>query len=354
MFSAVLFATSASAVWAAEVTDLPPQWRGDVGVSYEAMVIPESLREGSDIVGARRSVDHTLNYSGVIGWTDYLASSLTLPHQVSSKLAFTDMNRMVYDPILETGTMVGTGEGRDRTIEGSGVGGLWVRLLGTPMSESVFSERGDQISWLMSIGYQFKNTTSFWNNPASAAAGPASPAFEFTSFWSTRNNRTEPYLGVVWTHRFPTSVESSQGTIAVKDPSTLDLKVGIEILLVEDETFAEGLGTELALDLHATFGHQDWGDGVSGLELANALPITRGRPASQGETNNVWVGADLRWRIARYVDWTVSHSWGKSFGHTLEHPYAVASDPDGKLGWSIGSGLTFRMRDPLFDQKPRQ
>ena len=139
--------------------------------------------------------------------------------------------------------------------------------------------------------------------------------------------------------------------IPVKDPSTLDLKVGMEILLLEDDSFAEGLGTELALDLHATFGHQSWGDGVSGVQLSNALPITSGRAVSQGETNSLWTGFDLRWRVVRYVDWTISHALGAPFGRSLEHPYAVESATDGKLGWKLGTALTFRMRDPLFDKK---
>jgi len=350
MFSSLLIATVATA-WSADVTDLPPQWRGDVGIAYEAVVVPDSLEERGEIVGERRAVDHLITYSGTIGWTDYLATQLALTQQASSRIAFSNMNRMAYDPVLETGTMVGTGDAADQTVKGSGAGGLWVRLKGTPMSETTFADRGDQITWLMSMGYQFGDKTSLWNTADSGGAGPASPAFEFTSYWSTRNNRTEPYLGLVWTHRFETEADVGARTIPVQDPSTLDLTVGMEILLLEDASFAEGLGTELALDLHATFGHQTWGDGVSGVQLANALPITRGRAVSQGETNSLWAGFDLRWRIVRYVDWTISHALGAPFGRTLEHPYAVASSTDGKLGWTLGTGLTFRMRDPLFDKK---
>ena len=350
MFSSLLIASATTAL-AAEVTDLPPQWRGDVGIAYEAVVVPDSLQEDGQIVGERRAVDHLITYSGTIGWTDYLATELALPQQASSRIAFSNMNRMAYDPVLETGTMVGTGDGRDQMVKGSGAGGLWVRLKGTPMSESTFADRGDQITWLMSLGYQFRDQTSFWNTADSGGAGPASPAFEFASYWSTQNNRSEPYLGVTWTHRFETESDTGTRVLSVQDPSTLDLTVGMEILLFDDASFAEGLGTELALDLHATFGHQSWGDGVSGVQLANALPITRGRPVSQGETNSLWTGFDLRWRIARYVDWTISHALGAPFGRTLEHPYAVVSATDGKLGWKLGTALTFRMRDPLFDQR---
>ena len=231
------------------------------------------------------------------------------------------------------------------------MGGVWFRVKGTPMSETVFSERGDQISWLLGLGYQFPDSTSLWNSAESNGAGPASPAFEFTSIWSTRNNITEPYIGLVWTHRFFTTVDIGGKAVNVKDPSQLDITAGMEILILEDKDFAKGLGTELAIDLHATFGHQTWGDGTSGVQLANALAITKGQTVTQGETNSLWGGFDLRWRVVRYVDWTISHEIGGPFGRSLEHPYNVHSATDGKVSWKLGTALTFRMRDPLFDKR---
>ena len=337
---------SATTALAAEVTERPPQWRGDVGIAYEAVVVPDSLQEDGQIVGERRAVDHLITYSD--DRMDGLpATELALPQQASSRIAFSNMNRMAYDPVLETGTMVGTGDGRDQTVKGSvpAVCGFDSRAPPCP-SPPCRSRRPDHLAHEPRLPVPRPDIILEYRRQR---VYPASPAFEFASYWSTQNNRSEPYLGVTWTHRFETESDTHPGP--VQDPSTLDLTVGMEILLFDDASFAEGLGTELALDLHATFGHQSWGDGVSGVQLANALPITRGRPVSQGETNSLWTGFDLRWRIARYVDWTVSHALGAPFGRTLEHPYAVVSATDGKLGWKLGTALTFRMRDPLFDQR---
>jgi len=350
MLSTLIITTALSA-HAAEVTDLPPQWRGDVRIAYDATVIPDSLRESETIVGHRRHVMHDVTYSGIFGFTDYLAMSLALPQQASSKIAFSNMNSMAYDPIQKTGTMLGTDSADDAKTSGSGMGGVWVRFMGTPMSETVFEERGDKISWLMGLGYQFPDSTSLWNSASENGAGPASPAFEFTSIWSTKNSLTEPYIGLVWTHRFFTTVDTGEAIVNVKDPSQLDITVGMEILILEDDDFANGLGTELAIDLHTTFGHQSWGDGTSGVQLNNALPITKNQTVTQGETNSLWGGFDLRWRAVRYLDWTISTEIGGPFGRRLEHPYAVNSATDGKMGWKLGTALTFRMRDPLFDKR---
>jgi len=350
MLSTLIITTAFSAS-AAEVTDLPPQWRGDVRIAYDATVVPDSLREADTMVGSRRTVMHDVTYSGTFGFTDYFAMSLTLPQQASSRIGFTDMNQMAYDPIQKTGTMLGTDPADDSATSGSGMGGVWVRFLGTPMHETIFSERGDQISWLLGLGYQFPDSTSLWNSATADGAGPASPAFEFTSVWSTTNNMTEPYIGLVWTHRFFTTVDIGDAAVNVKDPSQFDITAGMEILILEDPDFANGLGTELAIDLHATFGHQSWGDGTSGVQLAGALPITQAQTVTQGETNSLWGGFDLRWRAARYLDWSISTELGAPFGRRLEHPYNVSSATDSKVGWKMGTALTFRMRDPLFDKR---
>jgi hypothetical protein len=344
-----LIAICAHTAIAANVTDLPPQWRGDLGVHYSTTVIPDTLIEANQTVGQRRAVDHTITYAAQFGFTDYLSMALALPQQAASRVAFTEMNKMAYDPISQTGTMIGADKVAPSETGGSGAGGLWMRVKGTPLSESTFSDRGDQITWLLGLGYQFKDETSRWNSSSTDGAGPASPAFEFTSLWSTKNRAAEPYVGVVWTRRFSTPVDTGSGVVDVTDPSALDLLVGMEILLYQDDNWANKLGTEFALDLHATFGHATWGDGISGVEISNVLPMSDAKQVTTGETSSLWAGVDLRWRVVRYLDWTISSDFGGPLGRRLEHHYAISSES--KMAWKVGTGLTFRMRDPIFDKR---
>jgi hypothetical protein len=333
MLTSLLLLTTLPA-HAAKVTDLPPQWRGDFGIGYGVTVVPDSLVEDEVRVGNRRSIDHQIDYTGRLGFTDYLAFEVVLPHHASSRLRFSDSSRM--DGVS------------DSEVSGKGMGGTWLRLLFTPFSETTFASRGDQVSWLLGLGMQTENKTSFWAvENGERGAGPASSAFEFQSFWSVQNSRTEPYLGVNWTRRSATKV----GGVAVQDPSSVDLVTGMEILLWEDPTWANGLGSELALDLSVTFGHQTWGDGISGLQLPSVLSISDGTSVTRGETQSLWGGFGLRWQPVKYVDWTLQSAIGGPFGHRIEHPYSVASTPAGKLGWTIGTDITFRLRDPLFDAK---
>lgn len=345
---------------AAEVTELPPHLRGDVSVGYGVTVVPDTLREGKTQVGSRRSIDHMLHYGVRFGVLDMLALELELPHAASSRIRFSNASQMAYDPVADAGTMKGTDEIKDTERHGIGAEGMWVRVLGTPLSEDVYASRGDQITWLMGLGYQFKNETAFWNRNESGqrGAGPISPALEIQSFWSTQNNMTEPYLGVVWTKRFATQTETrnsngivTETNLELQDPSTLDIQTGMEIELWSDEDWANGLGTEIAIDLSGIFSYQTAGTVLSGIALPSVLSITEGQPVSQSEGSSLWGAAGVRWRIIRYLDWTINSALGAPLGRRLEHPYDVSTSAKGKLGWGIGTEFTFRMRDPMFDQK---
>lgn len=344
MLPSLIFLTAT--VNAATVTDLPPQFRGDVAIGYRATIVPDTLKQNEATVGERRTIDHALTYTGLLGLTDFLAVELQLPHTVSHEIRFKNTNSMVYDPITETGTMIGTDPMDDSKLSGKGLEGTRLRIMGTPFSETVFSERGDQITWKIGIGVQFADKTNIWTaENGERGAGPASPAFEFDSFWSTKNQHASPYLGVSWARRSP----NSNGPVPVKDPSDVLLTSGLEIPLWEDPTWADGLGTDVALNLSGQFGYHTYGDGVSGVLLPTVLPISKGSAVTQSETSSLWGHIDLRWRAARYIDWSMNGSMGGVFGHRLEHHYPIVTDTKGKMAWALGTELRFRMRDPLFD-----
>ncbi len=346
MFSSLFLLSSVA--HGAAVTDLPPQLRGDIATSYRATIIPDSLEQDGVTVGERRTIDHSLAYTGRVGLTDFFAIELQLPHTASHEIRFSNSNEMIYDPLTETGTMRGTGTVADSAVKGSGAGGARLRVMGTPFSETVFADRGDQITWKLVLGVQFADKSSFWTTDGGQrGAGPASPAFELESFWSTQHEHSAPYVGVSWRRRNPTS----SGPVAVKDPSDVLFTTGLEIHIWEDPSWADGLGTEVDLDLSGQFGYHSYGDGVSGILLPSVLPISDQTAMTESETSSIWGHIDLRWRAARYVDWSLNGSMGGVLGHRLEHHYPIRTSTTGKMGWALGTEVTFRMRDPLFDDR---
>jgi len=169
---------------------------------------------------------------------------------------------------------------------------------------------------------------------------------------------TAPYMGVTWIKRFASDTTLrnqygivSEANVAVQDPSRVDLQSGMEITLWANDSKANGLGSEIALDLNGTFGYQTASTAISGVKLPSVLGLSAGQPVTQSEGSSLWAGGGVRWRIIRYLDWTIHSSLGSNLSRRLENPYDVSTAPNGKLGWTVGTAFNFRMRDPMFDPK---
>ncbi len=347
----------AAAAHGAEITVLPPALRGDIGIAYGVTVVPDVLLEGDTEVGRRRAIDHELTYSTRFGLTDILAFELALPQAASSRLRFFESQRMVYDPNAGTGTMIGTDPlPSDPEIHGKGLGGSRVSLAFTPFSESAYAARGDDITWLMRVGYQLQDKTNIWTHEAGErGATDGASSLRFETAFSTTNNMSQPYLGLRYDKHFPlrTNIVAANGDVVARNldvqiADSVTLTTGLEIEVYRNEDFANGLGTVLLLDPAVRFGWHGGAEIPSGVHLPSVLTQTRGTLVGQSETSEIWAGMGMTWRIIRYLDWDTSFEMGSPLAYRVEHPYAVSTGM-GKLGWAVGTGLTFRMRDPLFD-----
>jgi hypothetical protein len=359
MIAALSLLLSGSA-FSADVTEIPPFLRGDIGIGYSVTAIPDRLFEDNQPVGRRRSIDHMMDYSGTFGFAPGFALSLSLPHYASSRIRFFDSQRMVYDPNLGTGTMIDTDPlSADPEIHGIGAGGTWITVAATPFSETTFAPRGDQITWLIRLGYQFKDNTAIWthNDNGKRGAGPGSPGLLIESFFSTTNGMSQPWIGVSWDKRFPfeADIQDENGKslatdLTIQSASSVILSTGLSIEALNIPSFADGLGTAIIIDPRVRFGYHSWADVPSGVSLPSVLSISQNSIVTQSETSSLWAGFNFKWRIIRYLDWDTNLDMGTPFARQLEHPYDVTTGM-GKLGWEIGTGLTFRMRDPLFDKR---
>jgi hypothetical protein len=358
MFSLLISLLTVNA-HAAEITALPPSKRGDLGLSYRATVVPDELIEDGTVVGRRQATDHLLTYSGRVGLTDILALELALPHAVSSRIRFTESHRMVYDPNTGTGSMLGTDAiGHPTEVAGKGLGGTQIALAVTPFSESHFSSRGDQLTWLLRAGYRTADKTNFWTETGGqrGALDGASALILDTAF-STTHGIVQPYLGLSYDKRFSlkTGVTNTGGMLGGKNvklrpASTLMLRSGMEIEVFRDEAWAEGLGTAVMVDPSARFGWRSGAQVPSGVYLPSVLSVTEDTSVAQGQASELWAGVGLTWRIIRYVDWKVQAELGSPLSYQVEHPYEISTGM-GDMSWTAGTSLTFRMRDPLFDSQ---
>ena len=163
-FAALLCALVASPLHAAEVTEIAPFLRGDLGLRYDMGFEHNKLMEGTDQVGSRKLAEHRLTYQGSFSFITGGALFFEVPHYLHQSLGFDEAYEMQFDPFKDTGSMVGTDEINDPPRElGKGLGGTWLGLRGVPLSEELYAARGDRVSWLFEFGYRFKDNTNYWS-----------------------------------------------------------------------------------------------------------------------------------------------------------------------------------------------
>jgi len=353
----LLTALIAGTAQAADITALPPAMRGDVGLAYGVKVVPDVLLEDDTVVGRRRAIDHTITYSGTIGLTDIFAFEIALPHAASSRVRFFDSYRMAYEPNQGTGTAVGTDLlTSNPEIHGTGLGGTRFSFAVTPFSEDTYASRGDAITWLMRIGYQLPDKTNIWTfDGGDRGAMDGASGMVLETAFSTTNRMSQPYMGLRYDKRMPVRMDivDKNGDVAAKEvqikpASTVSLTTGLEIELHKNHAFANGLGTSVSLDPYARFAWRSAAEIPSGVYLPSVLTMTKNTLVAQGETSEAWAGLGIKWRIIEYLDWKTTAEMGTPFAYKVEHPYEVTTGM-GKLGWQVGTSLTFRMRDPIFD-----
>jgi hypothetical protein len=345
---------SIPAALAAEVTEIAPALRGDLELRYDFAAETGTLLEADTEVGSRRIADHTLTWRGTFTYYKGLAAFFELPHTLSETVRYTDTYGMIYDPLTDSGTMLEAGRIADpEDRKGSGLEGTWIGLRGTPFHEEVFSSRGDRSSWMVELGYRFKDKSNFWtwgeNNKL--GGGPGAPAFRMRTAWSTTYDWAEPYLVADLTRsgRITTDVVDENGvTVArgmeVRPASTTTLRAGTELMAGSWGS----QGAQASIDLHATVTHRSWQDIPSGTYLPSALSASEGVAATESESTTVTTGMGVNWRIMEFVQLNVGGDVGLMSPRTAEHFYNVHTNL-GDLAWGVNTTLRFRARDPLFD-----
>jgi len=339
---------------AAELTELAPALRGDVSVRYDLDAAHADLVEGDEDVGRRVMQSHTITWAGSFSPIDGGAIFLEMPHVAAERVRYPSAATMAFDPAAGQGTMLDTSTIDDPSeLRGSGVGGVWLGLRGTPLSEALWSSRGDRTTWLIESAYRFADKTNLWTyGPrGTRGAGPGAPAFRLLTTVSTTKGDAEPYLRARWVRssRINTDIVNAQDNVVatgleLRPESTFDLTVGTEL---EVSQYGED-GARVALDFRGTLSYRTWQDIPSGTYLPDILDASRGQVATQSERVTAAGQFGVNWRFHEYVQLNVAGEAGIHTPHRVEHFYPVSAGPG--ILWGVTSSLRFRLRDPMFDR----
>jgi hypothetical protein len=339
---------------AAELTELAPALRGDVSVRYDLDAAHADLLEGDEQVGRRVLQSHTITWAGSFSPIDGAALFVEMPHIAAERVRYPQAAAMAFDPAADQGTMLGTPTIDDPAeLRGAGVGGVWLGVRGTPLSEALWSARGDRTTWLLEAGYRFRDKTNLWTyGPrGTRGAGPGAPAFRLLTTVSATKGDAEPYVRARWVRssRINTDIVDAQGrTVAtgleLRPESTFDLGVGTEL---EVSRYGED-GARVALDFRGTLAYHTWQDIPSGIYLPDVLDASVGQVATQSERVTAAGQFGVNWRFHEYVQLNVAGEVGVHTPYRAEHFYPV--DAGTGLLWGVTSSLRFRLRDPMFDR----
>ena len=338
------------AALAAEVTELPPRFRGDVEIDYRYGREHSFLYEGTESVGSATATDHVLHYAATFAVWDGIAVWVDVPQYASQQIAYADTHLMAFDPNEGTGTMVGTdADPAPPTVEGAGPGGTWIGVQGTPFSQTLFPRRGDRMTMLLELGYRFADRTNFYTttDQGSRGGGPGSAAWRASAAFSTTHRSTDPYMKFTYEHdqAIVQDVKDETGAVLASDATVnpadhLEALIGAEVRTYEDETS----GAALDLDFFLRAGYSTWQDVPSGIYLPSVIASSDGQAVTQSDMLYARGGVGLDWQVFEYLEWDVAGEAGTRSGHRLEYPYDISTGDS--FDYAITTSITIRIRDP--------
>ncbi len=334
--TSLLMLAATSAALAAEVTDLPPQLRGNVTIAYTPVIQTGSLIEDDVSVGRMTTEDHVLRIGGAFAPAPGVAIWFQAPIYLSSRIGFTDTREMAYDPTIAQGSLAyGDETDADPFRAGSGVGGLWLGARGTPFSEE-FVGRGNRATWLIDVGVRTKDETNIYSadpatDPPTRGGGPGAGAFMLRNGFSTTRGISQPYLQVTWLRQgvIPTSLYDGAGAVVTADAAVapadvVDIRGGVQVRVAENEVNSSSLD----LDFRLGFDYNSPGQIPSGLYLPSVLPVTTGILVDTGEYSSAGVGFGMYWRMFKYLKLDIVTDVSYVMPRQLEQPYPVYTGPD--------------------------
>jgi hypothetical protein len=330
---------------AAEVTDMPAKWRGDLHVTYGGMAQQVGISEpdavGDDLTYAIRNIRRQelgFRLEAAV-WTG-VAITVGLPITIQQRISWPAAREMLYEPNLEVGSYA-NGQAIDAApIVTGGLQGVWFGAAFAPFSEQ-YDVRGYNIpaSSRLEIGVRTpsKGGTMYGNN---RGAAPGGAALRLSAAFSKRTRNANPYFQVALVKEFkatiPVAVQNDGTEIArditVRDNDTLDVSAGSEIILKENTE------TQLraALWFEGNLGYRSWQDQVSGFYLPDVLDAARSQPVTRSPYVQLGasVGADVH--INRYVGLRAGVQGAWLTPHNVEHIYSARTDTGSwQIGWTL-------------------
>jgi hypothetical protein len=341
---------------ALDMTEMAPAMRGDVEVRYTYGQERTQLIEDRTPVGQRTHATHHMDTFLSFNPVKGAGLFIQIPSTPKTTISYGEAYQMGFDPGNDSGSMLSMEElNNSPVLSGKGPEGTWIGLRGSPLHEDLYSSRGDRVSWVLDLGYRFKDKTNFYveDEDGVRGAGPGASAWLIRGAFSTTHNRTQPYVVASWISSgvLIANIVDDDGEVLSKNvdilpASVVSIRTGAA---VQGVTWGEGVNAgRLLADPHLEFGYQSWQDVPSGTGLPDVLDASGSLLATESEFIFLSLGLNLDIRIMEYIEIDLGADAGLRTARQIEHFYPISTSM-GTLTWQTSVALRFRGRDPLLE-----
>lgn len=344
---------------AAEVTDLPPKFRGDVHLRYsgdfQQVGIAETAVDGKDLTYAIRNTlrhDLGIRLEGAV-WKG-VAVTVGLPITIQQSIFYpSDANgvpaarEMLYEPSTGIGSYANGQPFAAPTYTSGGLQGAWFGVAAAPLHESY--DFGIPVTARFDVGVRTPGARSTLYGQARGAS-PGGAAIRLAAAFSAQRGKANPYASFDFTHELPATVPEvydNEGhllatDVEVRGDDRFDATLGAELIAVQKQ----GTDLRVAIDLYAGFGYRGWQDQASGFYLPDVLALSRDITVTRSEYMLARGGLALDWSFNRWVGLRLGAEGRYITPHRIENVYDAHTDPNSfEVGWSLGIVGRVRTKD---------
>lgn len=342
-FPCLIAATFPLLAPAAEVTDLPPRWRGDVHLAYDGRYEQVGLEEDERTWALRDHQAHVLGVAAEVAVWHGVALRLELPVQAAGRVSYPAARTMLFEPITGQGTFVdGDRIAEPFELAPSGVQGFWIGVAAAPFREDAL--RSLPVTSRLDLAVRTPGTTLY---DAARGASPGGVAVRGTAAFSTERGPANPYarFGFQWEGPTEAAVTlpdgTAAGTVEVKGATTGEALLGAELVAWKNDRWSR-----FAIDLHVGVGYRGPETYPSGFWLPSVLDATRGQAVTRTESVTVRVGGGLDVHMTRYVGLRLGGDYHWFTPHRVEHPYDARTDLQSfATTWTVALVGRIRLKD---------
>ncbi|TVQ94593.1 MAG: hypothetical protein EA397_01515 [Deltaproteobacteria bacterium] len=337
---------------ASNETELPPAFRGDVSVAYEArpssIGLAEDTDDGSVRVGRRHDLEHGLNVRAIFAPADGFAVFGGFEHLPLRQIRFAEGRRMLQDPATgRPSSAMGPSLHEPPQLQGRGLLGWWVGVAFAPLAEREHpEERPAPVSYRIDLALRSAPDRTFWevNDAGIRGPGEGGPTLHASAAFSKETRVGIPYARATFEWTTPRRVTTLDGfgdpvDLRVAPGQRVDVRGGVELPLTRESRAT----TQVRLDLSTGVGYRSEAQLPSGVLLPDVLVASQQDPVTRA--------AHLGWHGGLAFDVEIAEPaalrlWTRAFWalpYQLEHPYAVRTTAD-SVQSALGAEITARFR----------